>query len=390
MQPEVTVGAELKAAQQLIPNIAARGREIESARRVPADIVKCLVDEGLVDMAVPMAYGGRASDPLDIVKVIEAISYADGSTGWCLMNYQTSALVSAFLPQTWGEAIFGANERCVPAGVLAPTARGRFVDGGIVVNGRWRFGSGCDNANWLLGTALMVNDDGKPQTKADGSPEILWPMFSMDQISILDTWYVSGLCGSGSHDLEVTDAFVPEGRWLTSLADPAVIDEPLFRFPILSLFPPTVVAVPLGIARAALDSFLALARDKVPHGAAAPLAQRSSAQIDAARAEALIEGARGYVYETTDSLWKLVQRGQDVTSDARRRVRLAACHACEAVAQAVNLLYRAGGGSAIFDDNPLQRHFRDIHATTQHIQISHGNFETMGRLRLTGSLDLPY
>ena len=220
MQPEVIVGAELEAAQQLIPNIAARAREIESARRVPAEIVKSFVDEGLIDMAVPVAYGGRASDPLDIVKVIEAISYADGSTGWCLMNYQTSALVSAFLPRTWGEAIFGTNERCVPAGVLAPTARGRFVDGGIVVNGRWRFGSGCDNANWLLGTVLMVNDDGKPQTKADGSPQILWSMFSMDQISILDTWYVSGLCGSGSHDLEVTDAFVPEGRWLASLDDP--------------------------------------------------------------------------------------------------------------------------------------------------------------------------
>lgn len=389
MRPETTTCPELEAARRFAPEIAARAREFEDARKLAPEIVQRFVDDGLVDMAVPTEYGGRESHPLDIVRVLEEISYGDGSAGWCLMNYQTSALVSGVLAKQWGEEIFGASERCCPAGVLAPTSRAHFVDGGMVVTGRWAYGSGCDNANWLLATAVMYNDDDTPRTNPDGSPEILMPLFSRDQFTIHDTWHVSGLCASGSHDVEVKDAFVPDGRWVT-LADPPVFDRPLFRFPIATLFPPTVVAVSIGIARAAFDSFVALATDKVPAWTTSRLAERASAQIDVARAEALIDAARSYVFETVEALWQEILDGQVPSTDARRRTRLASTYGCEAATAAVDLLYRAGGGSSIWDDNPLQRYFRDIHATTQHVQIAHLGYENMGRLRLTGELKGPF
>jgi len=379
---------ELRAARRLVPGIAARAREFEAARRLPDDIVRAFTDAELVQMAVPKRYGGLESDPIDLLRVIEEISFADGSAGWCLMNYQTTALASGLLPKHWGKAIFAGPEPAVPAGVLAPTGRGRRVEGGIVVNGRWGFASGCPGANWLLGTVAMETDDGDPAGATENTSAVVLPMFSSDQFVIHDTWHVSGLCGSGSHDVEVQEAFVPEGRWIT-LADPPTVDTPLFRIPIVSLFPPCVVAVALGIARAALESFAELAQRKVPAQRNKTLAERAGAQDDFARAEALIDAGRSYVFATTEALWDLVTHDQSVSVEARRRARLASCHAAASAARAVDLLYTAGGSSSIFSDNPLQRHWRDIHATTQHIQIAQGNYETMGRLRLTGVLDGP-
>ena len=378
--------AELVAARHMVPEIRARAAEAEAARQLPEEIVRDFAEAGLIQMAVPKEYGGLESHALDLLRVMEEISYADGSAGWVLMNYQTTALVSGLLPKQWGEAIFASEERAVPAGVLSLTGRGKRVDGGIVVSGRWGFGSGGPGANWVLGAAVMEQPaDAGPEAKA----EVLLPMFPREDVVIHDTWHVSGLCGTGSHDVEVKDVFVPEGRWV-SLVGPPTVETTLYQVPIISLFPPCVVAVSIGIARAALECFEKLAEAKVPNLSKKRLAERAGAQIDFAKAEALIDSGRSYVFEATDALWEEVARGEPARTDTRRRARLASAHAAESAARAVDLLYTAAGTSAIFSDHPLQRHWRDIHATTQHVQISPSTFENMGRLRLTGILEGPF
>ena len=386
MRPELITCPELEAALALVPEIARQAKAFEDARRLSPEIVRRIIDAGLIDMAVPTAYGGRENTPMEIMRVIEAISYADGSTGWCLMNYQLNALLSALLPTHRGAEVFDGSERCCPAGCLAAKGRGRFVDGGMILNGRWAWASGCDNANWMWGNTTMLDDDGAPLENEDGTPLVLAPFFSRDQLIIHDTWHVSGMCGSGSNDVEVKDAFIPEGRWV-NLSDKPVVDRPLFRFPIISLFAAGVAAGPLGLARAALDSFIDLARERIPFGRTTPLAERTSAQIYVARAEALIDAACDYVYEMTEAMWELVANDEEPTIDARRRLRLACAHAAANSAEAVDLLYTAGGGASILDEHPLQRHWRDIHATTQHIQVNHVQFDTMGKLRLTGQIE---
>lgn len=378
--------AELIAARGLVPTIAARAIEAEQDRRLAPATVQSMADAGLVQMAIPTAYGGLESRLSDTLQVVEEISYADASAGWCLMNYQTTAFGAALLPTSAATAIFAGSERAVPAGVLAPTGRGRFVDGGMLVSGRWAFASGCDNANWLLGTVLITDDDDNPQFNPDGSPQILLPFFKRDQFEILDTWRVSGLRASGSHDVEVRDAVVPKNHWL-SLTDPPVVSGTLFEFPIVSTFPPAVAAVALGVARAAFECFVDLARSKVPVGGTTPLRELGSAQIDVARAEALTDSARSYMYETVAAFWTMVEQGQPATIDARRRVRLAGIHATETAATAVDLLYNAAGASSIADTCPLQRHFRDVHVVTQHMHVSGAGYERMGKLRLTDVLD---
>lgn len=386
MQPESATCAELVAAKKLVPMISEAAGAAERERRLPPHVVQAMVEARLVQMAVPKVYGGLESDLIDILRVIEEISYADASTGWCLMNYQTTSFVAPLLQPKWAADIFDGAELCVPAGVLAPTARGHFVDGGLLVSGRWGFASGCDNANWLLGAVAITDSSGEPQLDAQGAPQVLLPLFSRDQFEIHDTWRVSGLCASGSHDIEVEEALVPDGRWLT-LASPLMVDTPLYRFPIVSTFPPAVASVSLGVARAAFDCFLDLSEGKVPAGIKTPLRELASAQIDIALAEAQTDSARSYIYETVAELWQTAEQGEPVTVDAKRRVRLAGIHGAAAAASAVDLLYNAAGASSIANSCPLQRHFRDVHVTTQHMHVNRTGFERMGRLRLTDVLD---
>ena len=386
MPTEAKECAELTAARRLVPEIAERASESERERRLAPETVQSMADAGLVQMAIPTVYGGLESRLSDTLRVVEEISYADASAGWCLMNYQTTAFGSALLPPAAATAIFAGRERAVPAGVLAPTARGQFVDGGMLVNGRWAFASGCDNANWLLGTVVITDSNDQPVLNPDGTPQVLLPFFKREQFEILDTWHVSGLRASGSHDVKVRDAFVPDGHWL-SLSDPPTVDGTLFQFPIVSTFPPAVAAVALGVARAAFDCFVDLTISKVPVGGTTPLRELGSAQIDVARAEALTDSARSYMYETVEALWTMVEQGQPASIDARRRVRLAGIHAADTAATAVDLLYNAAGASSIADTCPLQRHFRDVHVVTQHMHVSGAGYERMGRLRLTGVIE---
>jgi len=375
-------GPEIAAAASLAPTIASRAGEIERARRLPDDITQEFADTGLIQMAVAKRYGGLESHPLDIVETIELISQADASAGWCLMNYQTAALVSGVLTERWATEIFAGDERAIPSGVLAPTGKGRRVDDGIVVSGQWSFGSGCPGANWFFGMVIIAPD---PVAASDTQPELVLAALSRDQFSTSDNWNVSGLCGTGSGDVIVDEQFVPNGRWYVPGAVPE-IDTPLYRIPLSTTFPPTVAAVAIGTAAAALDTFENMLRGDAGKTGLSPLANHPTVQSDFARAEALIAAARHYVRTTTDAMWQAACNDEPVTENLRREARLAAAHATESSARAVDLLFSAAGSTSILLEQPLQRYWRDVHAITKHIQVSRKNFETMGGLRLTGSL----
>ncbi|MEC9247680.1 MAG: acyl-CoA dehydrogenase family protein [Pseudomonadota bacterium] len=386
MKYETKECPELASAIELAPKIAANAIHFEKERRISPGIAESMTKAGLIQMAIPKEYGGLESHLIEILAVIEEISYGDASAGWCLMNYQTTALLAGMLQAHRAEEIFNGPEYAVPAGVLAPTAQGKFVDGGMLVNGRWRFASGCDNANWLMGSVLMVDDNEKQLYDKDGNQLLLFPWFTREQFTIIDTWNVSGLRGSGSHDVEVLNGFVPENRWL-ALDDPLSVNGTLFRFPLISTFPPAVAAVSIGTARAALDYFTELAKSKVPAAGSTPICQIGYVQSAVSKAEALIDSARSYVYTVVDSLWTTVDKGIPATIEARRRIRLAGSHAAAMAADSVDLLYNAAGSSSIAEDCPLQRYFRDVHVTTQHHHVNGGEMERMGRLRLTGDID---
>lgn len=361
----------LRAARALAPEIAARAAEAEAARRMPADLARKLAGAGVFRTCVPVSCGGGELSARDVLRVIEEVSRADGAAGWCAMIFATTGVLAASLPEGFAREIYGANPSVVTAGAAAALGRARAVDGGHEVTGRWPFGSGCENADWLVGGTVM----------GEGEAETRLVFFARDQVRILDTWYTGGLRGTGSHDFEVTDAFVPEGRSVLLGSRPRC-SGPLYQFPTFGLLALGVCAVTLGIARRAIDELVALAGAKVPTGSARSLASRAVVQRQVAEAEAALRSARAYVYGAIDDAWVVASRGESLPLANRADLRLAAAHAAWSAARAVDLVYHAAGGTAVYDASPLSRCFRDVHVATQHIMVAQPVFELTGRALL--------
>jgi alkylation response protein AidB-like acyl-CoA dehydrogenase len=345
---------------------AARAAEIEGARRLPDDLAADLVATGLFRAWVPAAYGGDQADAMSVLDAIEALSFHDGSTGWCGMIGATTTLTAAFLPPAFAQEIFG-DPLAVTGGFAMPAGRATPVEGGLLVNGHWQWGSGTTHCTWIGGGCIIDAPGG-------GAPFVF---FERDQVEILDTWRVSGLKGTGSNDYVVRDAFVPEGRWVHVLRAEPVVDGPLYRMPFLGLLAVGVSSVALGLARRAQHELVALASAKQPMGSAKSLAERQAVQIEVARAEAAWRSARALVREVVE---EATETG--VTDEMRRRLRLAATNATWRSAEAVDRMYHAAGGSSIHESHPLQRVFRDVHVATQHAMVAERTYEPVGRMAL--------
>jgi alkylation response protein AidB-like acyl-CoA dehydrogenase len=199
--------------------------------------------------------------------------------------------------------------------------------------------------------------------------------FTADETRVIDTWDVSGLRGTASHDIEATDVVVPRARTFSLLRDTP--KDGSHALPVFGTLAAGVAAVGLGIARAALDSFADLARNKRPPGAKRTLAQRESVQLDVGRADARLEAARAHLFACMDAA---TANGNDLV--VRAKLRLAACHAAEEAAAVATLAYRAGGGSAVYAKHPLQRHLRDAQVVTQHLMVSSTAATTAGAVLL--------
>ena len=372
---------DLKAvARSFLTEIAARAEAIEQARRMPADLARRMAEAGLFNMLVPARYGGGEADPQTLFDTVEAVSSVDGAVGWCLMIGATTGLMAASLPDAWAQAIYGDNPTGITCGVTAPLGRAQPARDGVTVIGRWPFGSGSDVADWICGGCIVM-ENGVPRKNAFDLPETALVFFPRDDVTVHDNWYASGLRGTGSNDIEVTNLFVPEGRW-TVLGKRARIDGPLYRFPTLGLLALGVSAVAVGIAQHAIDSFMALATDKLPTGSRRPLAQRASAQKDLAMAQAALQSGRALTRETVDRAWRAAQDGGPLSREIKAELRLAATNNTWSAVAAVDRLYHAAGGSSVYATSDLQRCFRDVHVATQHIMVAQPTYEVVGKVAL--------
>ncbi|HTO53187.1 MAG TPA: acyl-CoA dehydrogenase family protein [Myxococcota bacterium] len=361
---------QLLAARALAPEIRGAAAAAETARTQPAALIARLAEAGLMGICVPRQYGGSELAAADVLRVIEEVSQADGATGWCVMIGATTGVLAAFLPEKFAREIYAANPRVITGGGAAPIAQARAVAGGHEVTGRWPFGSGCLHCDWLVGGSAP-----------DAAGESRLFFFARDQVRIHDTWHAGGLRGSGSHDFEVTGAFVPEGRSV-KLPPRPVCGGPLYLFPTFGLLALGICAVTLGIARRAIDELVTLAGAKVPTGSARKLASHAVVQRQVGEAEAALRSARAYVYGAVDAAWQMALSGESFPVETLADLRLAAVNAAWSAARAVDLVYHAAGGSSVYDRSPLSRCFRDIHVATQHIMVAQPIYEVVGRVTL--------
>ena len=360
--------------------IRERAADIEASRRLPEDLAARMAAAGLFRALVPARYGGGQIHPREFFDTVMTTAEADGSVGWCLMIGASTGLLAATLAEEAAQAMFAANPDAIVTGVTAPMGRAEVVAGGVRVSGRWPFGSASQVSQWICGGS-MVLEDGEPRQTALGGQEVILPLFEASEVRIHDSWHTSGLCGTGSNDIEVRDAFVPEGRWV-ALGAPPRVDAPLYRFPFFGLLALGVSAVCLGIARHAIGAFTELAGGKRPTGSRRTLAQRGSTQQDLARAEALVASGQALTYQAIDRAWRQAERVGRLDRDVKGQLRLAATNNAWSAAEAVDRLYHAAGGTSIYRSSVLQRCFRDAHVATQHIMVAQPTYEVVGRVML--------
>jgi alkylation response protein AidB-like acyl-CoA dehydrogenase len=380
----VTAVSHADTARKLAPKIEPRRAEIERGRRLPPDLVAQLAEAGLFNLCVPRAYGGGEIEPEAFVETLEAVARADGSTGWCVMIGATSGMVAAYLPDDEARVIYGAAPDVVTGGVFAPRGTATPVDGGFRMNGRWAFASGSQHCAWLMGGCLVRGADAADGARAgrvDG-PDARLLLLPAAEVEILDTWTVAGLCGTGSHDMVVTDVFVPASRAVSLVTDPPRQRGPLYAFPLFGLLAVGIASVALGLGRAAVDELAALAGVKLPTGSRRRLAQRSAVQADVAKAEARLRSGRAFLLDAVGTAWTVARTGDAISLEQRALLRTAATHATREAAAAVDLAYEAGGGTSVYATSPLQRHFRDVHVVTQHVMVAPATYELAGRVLL--------
>jgi len=370
-------------ARDVAPIIAAEADAIERAGRLTAPVLDALHEARLSRMLLPRAFGGDEVHPVEYARAVEEISRHDGSTGWCVFVGCSSSLLAAFMEPASAREIFVDPRASVAWGPPGPPIA-TAVSGGYRVSGTWHFASGCRHATWMGAHCQVREPDGTLRPHPSGRPLIRSLLFPADRARIIDDWNVIGLRGTASSSYVVEDLFVPE-EFSATREDMRAVRTPgkLYCFSQMGLYSVGCASVALGIARAMLDEFVAVASSKTPRGIV-PLAQNPVVHLQLAQTEARLAAARAFLAEALNEAWTIADPSEPLGLAPRARVRLAAIHALQVAAEVGDYAYKAAGTDGIFIGSALERRFRDLHTVSQQIQARLANFEPIGQVLLGG------
>jgi alkylation response protein AidB-like acyl-CoA dehydrogenase len=378
----------VQAAAALRPVIRAHHEEIEREQRLPKALVEQLHAAGFYSLVIPRELGGLQVDPLTYLRVVELLAEAAGSVGWNLANNSIGQLVTLGLPDEGVREVYAQGADTVIAGT-AVQGGGRAVpvDGGYRVTGRWRFGSGCQEASWMLGS-FQILDGAEPRRSPDGTSSYWRGVFPRSEAQVVEgTWDVSGLRATGSFDWTVEDAFLPERRTMVHAGVP--LDNQWKRWPGVTYALPAQAwvgphhsAVITGIARAGIDALIELASVKTPRGRTGLLCDNPQVQDAVGRADAILNAGRVYRSAMITELWNAVAAGEETTLEQRARCRLAAVYAADSARQAMDLMYRHGGSTSFERESRLAECWRDLHVVGQTVTLAPEWYPIGGRIYL--------
>lgn len=367
----------IDAAKGLTPQIQACADEIERSRRLPLPLVDAMAQAGLFRLWIPRSLGGEEAEPATLVRIIEEISRADGATGWCTAIAGEYGAFGGYLPAAAAREIYGSDPLVRTAGAFRPFGNAMVVDGGYRATGRWPLGSGCQHSAWIVGGCRILDGE-QPRLQADGTPVTRILFFPASECEILDTWHSIGLRGTGSHDYSVSDVFVPAAHSLSFREAPAE-PGPLYLMPTVALFGAVLSAVPLGIARHAIDIVRELAANKIASRSRRVLNEDATMQANLGLAEAALRSARALLYETLAEAWQVVSAGQALSVEQRASMWLASTQVATAAKQTAEWMFIAAGSAAPYESHGIERCVRDIHAACQHVTLAPPNYQMAGQ-----------
>mgnify|MGYP000311777784 CR=1 FL=1 len=362
--------------------LRSRAEEFEGQGFVSQDIADRLAELGLYRLCNPKKFGGLGRSPLDYALLVEALAQSDASTAWVVFIGITSALSVTNLPTQVAVELL-SDTQAITAGVFAPMGRAIACEEngmkGFKLTGQWQWGSGSRNATYLSAGGFLVDESGELLKLANGRPDQRSFFMPVSDVELLDTWHVTGLKGTGSTDFKVEGVFVPEFMTFDAFRENTP-QGAIHSFPLFAFLGIGIGAVALGIARASLNEFIALAKQKTPQGSSKPLAMKPATHKQVAEAEAKLRSARLFFYDAISTAWQLALENDAPTVEARRDVRLATTHAVQSAAEVVDSIYKLAGGTSVYLRSPIQRYFRDVHVATQHMMVNESTLELVGRL----------
>ena len=384
--------AVIARAEALRPAIEAASNDIEKSRRLPPALLDKLHEARLFRLLLPRSSNGIETDPITFFHVIETIARGDASTAWCVSQGGGCAMSAAYLDLQVAHEIFGNDPRAVLAWGPGPRVKAIECEGGYKVTGVWAFASGGRHATWLGAHCPIYKADGSPRIGPDGRQVERTMLVPAAEVAWTDIWDTVGLRGTASDQYALNDHFVRADHSITREFEKECREPgPLYRMSAMTCYEVGFAGVALGIARASLDAFIDVARNKVPRGAKSPLRDNAVVQSNAAQAEVNIRAARAFLLQALADIWHTIaQPGGKLTVDQRITIRMASTHAIHKAREAVDFTYNAAGATAIFGSHPLERRFRDVHTVTQQLQGRLSHFETVGAWMLGADADLTF
>lgn len=357
----------LDALRDLQPTLRERAQEAEDRRVLSPESIKALEETGFFRVLQPKLFGGLESDPMDFYTGVRIISSACGSTGWVSSVVGVHPWQLALFPGQAQQDVWGSDPDTRMSSSYAPTGKAQPAEGGFRLSGKWSFSSGCDHATWVLLGGMVFGEDGKP---ADFRTFLV----PRGEYEIHDVWDTVGLRGTGSNDILVKDAFVPEYRSL-SINDTARIvcpghevnAGPLYRLPWGSIFPYAIAVPVVGMAYGAYDAHVAHQRERVR---VAYLGQKSAedpfAQVRVADASCELDAAWLQLEHNMGELMSHAVAGTKVPMSVRLRVRRDQVRATGRAISAIDSLFENSGARVLASGTPIQRFWRDAHAGRVH------------------------
>lgn len=372
----------IENANELAELVAANRDGINEQRQLPTEVSDAIADAGFFRLLMPQSLGGAQLDHPDFLRIVQIFAEADGSAGWSMNQNNVFATNSTRMNDLTRREIYTDPRAVITNGPPSSGSRAVVVDGGYRLSGRWNFSSGSDHATWIAAlTPIVASDsDGTGATDNVQREDMRVLLMPKGDVQMIDNWQVNGLRGTASMGFVADGLFVPAHRSYDP-ADQPREDGAAYRIPTSLLFASGFATVALGVARSALDAAIELANRKVPGNSPTQTLLRdwSTTQRQIGEAEAIWNSVRSFLRESANAVWESASACRPLTMDERIRMRLASTFANRKAAEVVDIAYTLCGSSAIFESNPIQRRFQDVHVINQQVQGRLTHYDTAGR-----------
>ncbi|HLF72037.1 MAG TPA: acyl-CoA dehydrogenase family protein [Dehalococcoidia bacterium] len=364
----------IERARSLEPLVERQRDEAEQQRHLPLPLADAMRERGLFSLWLPKSLGGPELTIETSVLVMEELSRQDGSVGWNSMISGNHSILWAHVAHDTAAKMIEGGKKSIIAGTIGSggtaTAPGggvaTVVPGGYRITGQWPFASGCHHADWMVANG-RISENGELRKTPQGNVGLFSFLMSPSEVTLIDNWYTTGMRGTGSHDFEGENVFIPEDRVFSTNAPPMYEPSPLYTTGRTTPWSANIAGVSLGIGRCAIDTFVDMAKSKPANMGRATLMERETIHRGVGEAEGRLRSARAFLLETSRAVDAYIERGEDIPEDTCALMRCAASTASLAAMEVCDSMFTMAGMTSTYSASRLDRCFRDIHMVTQHV-----------------------